>query len=158
MATSALIKPKSSHPLYPTWSGMLQRCNNPKGASYDHYGGRGIKVCDRWLGLKGFGNFILDMGEKSLAGDSLDRIDSTKGYSPDNCRWANKRIQSLNKVPHKNNSLGVSGVEKLPSGKYRARTNLSGRRIHLGVFSTIAEASRVYRDYINNVILAETVN
>ena len=71
------------NPTYRCWAHMLSRCYNPKAHSYRWYGGKGIRVCDRW---RDFGNFIADMGEKPQ-GLTLDRIDSAKDYSPDNCRW-----------------------------------------------------------------------
>lgn len=69
---------------YSTWSGMLSRCNNKKATKYYMYGGKGISVCDEWLD---FSSFLKDMGERP-DGKTLDRIDSSKGYYKENCRWA----------------------------------------------------------------------
>jgi hypothetical protein len=71
---------------------MIQRCTNPKGSSFEYYGGRGISVCERW---RVFENFLADMGERPLL-HSIDRIDNDKGYEPTNCRWATWSEQRLN--------------------------------------------------------------
>jgi hypothetical protein len=79
--------------IYRVWSGMLQRCLNPNHKFYDRYGGRGIKVCDRWLK---FENFLADVGE-APAGKSLDRIDNDGDYAPNNYRWAT-RFEQMNNM------------------------------------------------------------
>jgi len=85
-----------------SWTAMLGRCHNPKYPSYIRYGAKGIAVCDRWRfgenGKTGWLCFFEDMGPKPT-GCSIDRIDGTKGYTPDNCRWATKTEQARNKLP-----------------------------------------------------------
>lgn len=82
---------------YWVWAAMRQRCNNPKNVDYKHYGGRGIKVCDRWAW---FENFLADMGE-APEGLTLDRKNNNGDYSPENCRWASWQVQRRNRRDNK---------------------------------------------------------
>lgn len=84
---------------YTSWNSMRMRCTNPNNIGYAYYGGRGIKVCERW---NKFTNFLDDMGDPPTDPTTgkrftLDRIDSNKDYTPDNCRWADKITQANNK-------------------------------------------------------------
>ena len=90
------------HPLSNTWYGIIDRCYKPSHISYSNYGGKGIRVCDRWLD---FSNFIKDMGERP-EGKTIDRIDSTKDYSPNNCRWATPKEQSNNTSTNRKLTIG----------------------------------------------------
>jgi len=79
--------------IYALWRSMRQRCENPKASNYYLYGGRGIKVCDRW---QIFEQFFKDMGERPK-GMSLDRKDNNGDYYPENCKWSTRPEQNKNK-------------------------------------------------------------
>jgi hypothetical protein len=79
-------------PEYNAWRLMRQRCNDPKNKHFAHYGGRGIKVCERW---NIYENFLADMGRRPEK-HSLDRIDVDGNYEPENCRWADAITQRNN--------------------------------------------------------------
>ena len=83
---------------YTTWQGMKSRCYNPNHTSYKNYGAKGVTVCDEWLEYgNGFNNFVKDLGKKPSIDYTLDRIDGTKGYSKDNCRWETRSNQNKNR-------------------------------------------------------------
>src|SRR3990167_6439811 len=77
---------------YQLLSGMIQRCMNPKRHKYSNYGGRGIKVCDRWL--DSFEAFLADVGQRPSHDLTLDRIDNDGNYEPGNVRWATAKQQA----------------------------------------------------------------
>lgn len=80
-------------PEYSAWSMTRQRCENPNQRDYKYYGGRGIRVCERW---KNFSNFIDDMGPRP-PGYTLERVNNDLDYGPENCVWAPRRAQTKNR-------------------------------------------------------------
>jgi hypothetical protein len=77
------------------WQAMIDRCHDPKSTYFAHYGGRGIRVCNRWR--ESFALFQADMGPRPSPIHSLDRIDNDGNYEPGNVRWATPREQGRNK-------------------------------------------------------------
>ena len=117
--------------LYIRWMNMKARCHQPSNKDYKRYGARGVTVCDRWRhgenGISGFILFVEDMGEPPFDGASLDRIDRTKGYSPDNVRWATLEEQTFNK--EKITWLEVDGVRK-PLTQWARELGIGPKTIH----------------------------
>lgn len=113
---------------YQSWRGMRERCMNPNHDSFHRYGGRGIQVCERWN--NSFEDFLKDMGERK-AGFSIDRINNDGDYTPENCRWADRKTQSRNSSSFKLTDDQVEAIR---------------RAINLGVsqddLATISGASR----------------
>lgn len=96
---------------YRIWTFIIQRCYNPKRAQYYRYGGRGIKMCDRWR--NDYAAFLADMGRAPFDGAQIDRIDNDKDYSPENCRWVSQAENNANRstahyVEHDGRRLSLS--------------------------------------------------
>lgn len=94
-----IIETNSTHrgsgtPFYKSYTNMLHRCLNEENSHFHNYGGRGIKVCDRWLDFR---NFRDDMLSTWMPGMTIDRVDVNMGYCRENCRWLERRLQNRNK-------------------------------------------------------------
>jgi hypothetical protein len=133
-----LINGKSpcSHELYNTFISMHHRCSAQKHPSYAYYGARGIGVCERWFK---FENFLTDMGEKPSSDVTIERVDNSLGYCAENCKWASKHDQQMNRRLPRNNTSGSVGVKK-ENRFWSARVKLNGCEYHIGSFLTKDEA------------------
>ncbi len=102
---------KTRRRIYKILNGMRQRCYNPKNIGYPDYGGRGIKVCENWLGKEGYHNFY-EWALNNGYGDelSIDRIDSDGNYEPSNCKWSTPKEQANNR--RNNTRITINGVTK----------------------------------------------
>ena len=128
MSTHGLSKTR----LHKIWRGMKDRCFNPKNPSYPYYGNRKITVCDEWKqDFKSFYNWAMSNGYADNL--SIDRIDSNKGYSPDNCRWTTIAIQNRNKRNLR--YVSINGLTKTLaewSRAYNVSTSIVYQRIRNG--------------------------
>lgn len=125
----------SNTPTYKSWEMMIQRCTNPKYDRYPYYGGRGITLDSRWLL---FENFLDDMGLRP-DGKTLDRIDVNKGYSKENCRWADQTTQVFNRRPLRDGKRTGVYYHKA-TGKWTAQISFQGKNYHLGLYPEIEDA------------------
>lgn len=105
-------------PEYRAWQSMRQRCYNSKLSNYQHYGGRGIKVCDEWL--YNFDNFLRDVGPRPADGYSLNRIDNDGDYTPGNVEWSTLVEQNRNRSVNR-----LLGGEVLAKTAERLGTSMS---------------------------------
>lgn len=117
----------SHTPEYHCWHDMVRRCTNPECDSYPDYGGRGIKVCDRWLE---FENFFADVGLRPSKSHTLDRIQNDGNYDPSNCRWTTQERQNRNT---RNTVLWTYQGETLPVLDWADRLGIPGNLLRCRV-------------------------
>jgi hypothetical protein len=115
---------RSRTPEYRNWCAMKERCYSPAHKNYDLYGGRGIRVCDRWV--DSFENFLADMGERPFPRATVERIDTDGHYAPGNCKWETQKEQCRNK--RNNHNLTVDG-ETLTISQWSERHGVGQRQI-----------------------------
>lgn len=134
--TKKPIDGRSTHSLYSIWSNMKTRCYNEKSINFKHYGGKGIRMSDRWLngenGKSGFACFVDDVGERPSPKHTIDRINSEGDYTKFNTRWADRHKQAANR----------KGVNKIAGvrwdkgrGKWAADITVNGHYYFLGRFA-----------------------
>ena len=137
---------QKNHPEYKVWKGMNQRCFGKTGKLYPQYGGRGIRVCFRWL--NSFKNFIEDMGPRP-EGMILGRKDLNAWYTPENCIWTTRSHQSAKKRQAKN-------IDHLPGvfkrgNVWRAAIGINYKKVGLGNFATQELAYAAYANKFKEV-------
>lgn len=146
-------------PTYKSWAEMKQRCNNSNRKDFQNYGGRGITYDPHW---EVYANFRKDMGSRP-EGHSLDRIDNSKGYFKDNCRWATAEEQNRNRrertrgVERRDNTSGVPGVfQDRRRGTWYARVYKNGKAVNLycGPSYDEAVARRQHYEVEQNIQIA----
>ena len=143
--------------LYSIWNGMKDRCTNPNNLAYCNYGGKNITFCQEWYFFEPFRDWALANGYSDKL--SLDRIDGTKGYFPENCRWASAITQSQNRGKGKNNKTGYKGVSYCKStGKYKASIGFNNSQKTLGRFTTPEMAAEAYNTFVIVNGLEHTLN
>lgn len=129
-------------PEYAAWVDMKGRVLNPKHKSFPSYGGRGIKICNRWL--ENFQNFYDDMGPRPSK-HSLDRRDNNGDYAPENCRWTTATVQVINRRLPKSNSTGYRGIcIHRATNTWRARVKIEKKEFTIGYYHNIEEAALAY--------------
>ena len=149
----------SNNPLYRAYKKMHYRCYDKKFTQYKDYGGRGIKVCDRWHKLE---NFMEDMKGKPSKFHSLDRINNDGNYEKSNVTWSSKSEQCLNRRKRKKSSSKYRGVYK-QNNSWIASVTINGRSKYLGTFKNELHAAIAYNiaswkerqdgRYLNEVVI-----
>lgn len=110
-----------------SYRSMKNRCLCKTDKNYPRWGGKGITICNRWLEKPdGFKNFLEDMGERP-ANTTLDRIDNSKGYSPENCRWATPHEQRANVHSMQGRVAGVHYIKA--RNRWEANIKIGGKRL-----------------------------
>lgn len=116
-----------AHKAYRTWSGMMQRCFNPKSDRWERYAARAITVCHRW---RVFENFYADMGDPP-EGKSLDRINNAAGYGPTNCRWATASEQLKNRASWAKDNANRPGYVLSKNGRWYKKAYVKKEKVQL---------------------------
>ena len=140
------LKPKNQR-LHRIWGQMKQRCTNPKHQYWDIYGKQGISVCPEWQEFSGFLSWANASGY--TASSTIDRKDSSKNYTPENCRWTTPTMQCRNRGVFKNSKSGYTGVyfNKVNS-RWTVSITLSGKTKRIGTCDSPVEGAALRNQYI----------
>ena len=120
----------------------MRRCYNPKDKDYKKYGAVGVSVYGPW---HEYTKFQADMGEPT-GDETLDRINPTGNYEPDNCRWAGITTQNRNVRVRTNSKTGITGVSKTHSGTYMAKITAKSKNYYSKCYATLTEASEARKE------------
>jgi hypothetical protein len=146
----------SKHILYDRYQGMMDRCYKESHKSYNNYGGRGIKVCDRWHSIA---NFIEDVYPSFSDGLTMDRIESDGDYEPSNFRWATRELQNQNTRIRVDGSSKYRGVYwNNQKQKYSCKIHYNGINKYIGTFTNELDAAIAYNNFVKNNELLHTLN
>lgn len=145
----------SEDKIYNVWKSMKNRVNCESHSSYSHYGGLGIEYCEEW---ENFEKFFEDMGYPPSKNHSLDRIDNTKGYSKDNCRWSTKSVQMRNQNKRLKNAASsvYKGVTKRDNGNCDACLTMSKTAIRIWTGHDEELAAKYY-NFISKYLYGDLV-
>lgn len=143
--------------LFDEWASMICRCYHTDANIYKKYGAKGVRVCDEWIySFRSFETWALDNGwyydadaaRKDML--TIDRIDSTKGYSPDNCKWSTYAEQNVHLSLARTNTSGIIGVSwSKYEKKWLTNISINDKTYRIGSFSTKREAALARNKYID---------